>query len=714
MNPHKKHYNKILEMLKVEESRGLSEKEVRAARDYFGENKLDEKKKTPMIVKFLMQFNDFMIIILLAAAGVSFLTSYMQDEPDFIDPIIILMIVVLNAILGLVQESKAEKSMEALKKMSAPRAKVLREGEVLHIETKEIVTGDIIILETGDFVPADARLIESHNLKVEESSLTGESLSVEKDADIILSNDCPIGDRKNMVYSSSSITAGRGKAIVCYIGMDTEVGKIANMILADESPETPLQKRLEQMGKILGIGALMICGIVFAIGVARKIDAFEMFFTSVSLAVAAIPEGLPAIVTIMLAIGVQRMSKKNVIIRKLPAVETLGSATVICSDKTGTLTQNKMKVVEISNFNKKLSSADAQYKKILELGNLCNDTIVKNKNEVMGEPTEKAIIIAGLNININKNVLEEKYKRVSEIPFESSRKLMSTIHKKCESDNGYLVITKGAPDVLIEKCNYYEDETGKVVALTSEKRKALLNINFETAKKALRVLAVSYKEIKIKPSDAQSGKIENDLIFMGFIGMIDPPRKEVKEAVLMCKKAGIKPVMVTGDHVVTAIAIAQKIGIMSNEDKAMTGDEINNLSQEQLDRKIFEYSVFARLSPEHKVQIVKAYQNRGAVVAMTGDGVNDAPALKNADIGCAMGINGTEVAKSAADMVLSDDNFATIVDAVKEGRGIYANKKKRYTFYYQAISAKLFRFLCQFYWVINLRFCRFICFGSIL
>mgnify|MGYP003623477396 CR=1 FL=1 len=452
MKPYKEHYSNVLDYYKTDQEKGLNTNQVEEILKVYGENKLKEKKKTSLIVKFFMQFNDFMIIVLLLAAGVSFFISYFEGQPDFIDSIIILFIVTLNAILGLVQENKAEKSLEALKKMSAPHAKVIRNGKVIHVDTEQLVPGDILVLETGDIVLADARLIRANNLKVEEAALTGESVPVDKDSEIVLKDDLSIGDRRNMVFSSSSISSGKGLAVVCYTGMNTEVGKIADMILSDDSPDTPLQKRLNETGKLLGIGALAICGIIFVLGLFRNIELFEIFMTSVSLAVAAIPEGLPAIVTIMLAIGVQRMADKKAIIRKLPAVETLGSANIICSDKTGTLTQNKMKVVELADANGKLSSTSNINNLILKYGALCNDSIVNENNKILGEPTESSIVVAALNSGINKNDLEKELPKVSELPFDSKRKLMTTVHKK--ANGKYFVVTKGAPDILVNKCKY--------------------------------------------------------------------------------------------------------------------------------------------------------------------------------------------------------------------------------------------------------------------
>lgn len=675
MNWYKRDVEEILYKLNTNAKDGLTEAEVPERLMSSGGNKLAEKKKPGIFVKFFRQFNDFMILILLGAAFLSFWVSFLKGESDFIDPIIILMIVTLNAILGLFQESKAEKALEALKKMSAPTAKVIRDGKLKIINAEKIVCGDLIVLETGDYVPADARVIKSLNLKVEESALTGESFPVEKTSETVLKDDLELGDRKNMVFMGSSISYGRGYGIVVETGMNTEMGKIASIIMQEEKDQTPLQKKLGETGKILGIGALTICFCIFLIGIIRRLPAFEMFMTSVSLAVAAIPEGLPAIVTIMLAIGVQRMASRNAIIRRLPAVETLGSANVICSDKTGTLTQNKMKVVEVSDGFSILGRTDDTKKYMLKLAGMCNDSVQEGAGpgkKISGDPTEAALVTAAAGLGIDKNELDVKLPRISEIPFESERKLMTTIHK---AEDNYLVITKGAPEALLERCTHYYDR-GSKKELTKELKNKICAMNNNMADKALRVLGVAYKELSVKPYRVESRAIEHSLVFVGLIGMIDPPREEVKEAVRICKKAGIKPVMITGDHYHTAKAIAVKIGIMEPGGLAVTGEQLTNMTDEELRREIYKYSVFARVSPEHKVRIVKAFKSHGAVVAMTGDGVNDAPALKAADIGCAMGIGGTDVAKGAADMILTDDNFATIVEAVKEGRGIYSNIRK--------------------------------------
>ena len=629
-----------------------------------GKNKLQEKKKESIFVKFIKQFNDFMIIILIIASIISAVVSKMQGENDYVDSVIIIAIVIFNAIMGVIQEAKAEKSIEALKKMTPQIAKVIRNGKTTSINAEEIVKGDLIVLEAGNFVPADCRIIESHNLKIEESSLTGETEPSEKNSEVIRKSDIALGDIKNMAFMSTVIINGHGKAVVTDIGMSTKVGQIADMIIKDESPETPLQKKLGDVGKILGMACLVICVFIFLMGIIKHIDPIEMFMTSVGLAVAAIPEGLPAIVTIMLSIGVTKMAKKNSIIRKLPAVETLGSSSVICSDKTGTLTQNKMKVVEIKSVDKDF---------IIELATMCTDCEISvengNKN-VSGEPTEKAIVEKGLDIGIVKNNLEEMMPRVHEIPFNSDRKLMTTIHKV---GNKYRIITKGAPDVLLKRCSKEMIDRARVQALENLK---IQSENSKMAQKALRVIAVAYKELDVLPSKIDTNSIENNLIFVGLIGMIDPPREGVKEAVKTCREAGIKTVMITGDHLETAKAIARDLEILRPNDKAITGQELDKMTQNQLEKSISQYSVFARVTPEHKVRIVKAWQRNDAVVAMTGDGVNDSPALKNADIGIAMGKNGTDVAKNAADIILTDDNFVTIVEAVKQGRNIYDNIKK--------------------------------------
>ncbi|MBD8922732.1 calcium-translocating P-type ATPase, PMCA-type [bacterium] len=661
--------NDVIRRLNTKEREGLTEEEVKIRQAKYGKNKLKDKKKESIIIKFIKQFNDFMIITLIIASIISAVISKMQGENDYVDSIIIIGIVIFNALMGVIQEAKAEKSIEALKQMTPQITKVIRNGKTTEINAEDLVKGDIVILETGNFIPADCRIIESHNLKIEESSLTGEAEPSLKEANIICKKDIPLGDMKNMAFMASTVVNGTGKAIVTETGMETKVGQIANMIIEDEAPETPLQKKLGEVGKILGIACLAICIIIFIIGLIKKIEPIEMFMTAVGLAVAAIPEGLPAIVTIMLSIGVTKMAKRNSIIRKLPAVETLGSSNVICSDKTGTLTQNKMKVVEVKSKNPKF---------IITMATLCTDceiTVENNQEKVIGEPTEKAIVEEGLHIGCNKKETEKIFPRINEIPFDSNRKMMTTIHR---IGNKYRIICKGAPDVLLDKCTkevleIVDSQDIKVKTLDKLKIK---NENEQMAHKALRVIAVAFKDVTELPSKIDNSTIENNLTFVGLIGMIDPPREGVKEAVKTCKTAGIKTVMITGDHLETAKAIAKDLGILNNGEKAITGQELDKMTQEQLEKNIKEYSVFARVTPEHKVRIVKAWQRNGAVVAMTGDGVNDSPALKNANIGIAMGKNGTDVAKNAADIILTDDNFVTIVEAVKQGRNIYDNIKK--------------------------------------
>lgn len=655
---HTKNIKEIEKELRTNIKTGLGDKDVQIRQDEFGKNKIEEGKKESLLVKFLNQFKDFMIIILIIAAIISAVVSYIEGTGDYFDSIIIIAIVVFNGIMGLIQEAKAEKSIEALKKMSAPVAKVRRNGKVLTVNGEDIVPGDIVILETGCYVPADIRLISTYNLKVEESSLTGETEAVEKDENAVFNNKIiPLGDMKNMVFAGTAVVNGHAEGIVTNIGMNTEVGKIASMIITNEAPQTPIQKKLSEVGKVLGIACVVICALIFVIGVIKKISVVEMFMTSVGLAVAAIPEGLPAIVTIILSIAVTKMAKRNAIIRKLPAVETLGSSKVICSDKTGTLTENNMRVVEIiGNKNK-----------ILEYGTLCCNCEI-NEEVVEGEPTEVAIVEEAIKEKQNK-VLP----RICEIPFDSNRKLMTTVN---ELENGkYRIITKGAPEILLGICDYYE-ENNTVHDMNSTFLSKIKNKNEKMAEKALRVLGVAYLDVDIMPKEISADFLEKGLIFVGLIGMIDPPRKGVKEAVLACRRAGIKTVMITGDHITTAKAIAKDLEILRGRELAITGQELDKISDSKLEKDIMNFSVFARVTPEHKVRIVKAFQKTGAVVAMTGDGVNDAPALKKSDIGIAMGRKGTDVAKNAAEMILNDDNFVTIVDAVKQGRNIFDNIKK--------------------------------------
>ena len=683
MNLEKNWFNKeskaIEEEFKTNINEGLTSKQVEEQRQKFGYNELKAKKKKSLFVKFLEQFKDFMIIVLIIAAIVSGVVGYMEGE-GITDSLIILIVVIVNAIIGVVQENKAEKSLEALQKLSSHVAKVVRNGKVEVVASRELVPGDVVVLDTGDYVPADLRIVEGVNLKSQESSLTGESVPVDKNSEVITDEKVGIGDRTNMLFSSSLVTYGRGKGIVVETGMNTEVGKIASIINDTVGTATPLQIKLNKLGKTLGIAALAICVIIFIIGIAYGKDIIDMFMTAVSLAVAAIPEGLAAVSTIVLAIGVQRMVKKNAIIKKLPAVETLGSATVICSDKTGTLTQNKMTVQQVFADDKlvqveEITEINNDLEKLMYVSTLCNDTKIGENNNLTGDPTETALIDLGFRIKFNvEDTL--KIQRVKEFPFDSDRKLMTTVNKMGDK---YIAYTKGGIDELLAKCTRYE-VNGEVKTDLAEYRKTVDKYNEEMAKDALRVLAMAYKELDHEPSDEEMKNIENDLIFVGMVGMIDPPREEVKVAVEKCKTAGIKTVMITGDHKITAVAIAKELGILENDNEAITGSELEEMSDEDLTKNIRQYSVYARVSPEHKVRIVKAWQANGEIVAMTGDGVNDAPALKTADIGCAMGIVGTDVSKEAADVILTDDNFATIVSSVEEGRRIYDNILKAIQF----------------------------------
>ena len=657
---------------------GLTSEQARRRSAETGKNKLAEGKKTPLILRFLSQFADPMIIILIAAAVISAITSVLQKEfPS--DVIIIMFVVIVNAILGVYQESKAEKAIEALQKMAAATTKVLRDGKVCEIPSEDLTVGDVVLLEAGDAVPADGRIFESASLKIEESALTGESVPVNKFIKAIGlegQKDVPLGDRKNMMYMGSTVVYGRGKAVITSIGMDTEMGKIAGALSSAKDEQTPLQKKLGQLSKILSFIVLGICVFMFAFDIVRAlVTGTEMnldfllgsFMLAVSLAVAAIPEGLAAVVTVVLSIGVTNMSKKNAIIRKLTAVETLGCAQIICSDKTGTLTHNKMTVVEHYCDNEKM---------LAEGMALCTDVNLDDDGNLVGEPTEMALVAYSMSLGMNKNELLKSAPRVGEAPFDSNRKMMSTIHKTAD---GILQFTKGAPDEILKHCTRIF-KNGEVSPLTDADRDAVLKKNKEFADRALRVLACGYKQLSCVPEDQSPDNIENELVFCGLVGMIDPVRPEVKAAIEECRGAGIRPIMITGDHKDTAVAIALELGIIKDKSEAITGAELDDISDEDFKEKVTQYSVYARVQPEHKVRIVNAWKSRGMITAMTGDGVNDAPSIKSADIGVGMGITGTDVTKNVADMVLADDNFATIVSAVEEGRRIYDNIRKSIQF----------------------------------
>ncbi|EGT0695948.1 calcium-transporting P-type ATPase, PMR1-type [Clostridium perfringens] len=670
---YKKSKNEILQELDVDEKNGLSSTEALRRLEKYGKNKLETKKKKTLFKQFLSQLKDVMIYILIIAAIISAFLGEISDA------LIILLVIIINAVIGVIQESKAEKALDALKELSTPKALVKRDGSLKEILSEDIVPGDIVIIDAGRYIPGDLRLIDTANLKIEESAFTGESVPSEKDASFLPDKEIPIGDQNNMAFMSTLATYGRGVGVIVGTGMNTEIGKIAKMIEQEENDETPLQKKLSELGKILGFLAVGICILIFIISFFQGRDLLEMFLTSISLAVAAIPEGLPAIVAIVLALGVQRMVKKNAIIRKLPAVETLGSVSIICSDKTGTLTQNKMTVTTVYTNDSYIKESefnlnDNESKLLVDCMVLCNDATYSEKSQT-GDPTEIALLESPFKLNILKEKLEKEFKRIDEIPFDSDRKLMTTVN--LVDDKKARVFTKGALDSILSICNKISIN-GKLLDFTKEyKAKVLENSNI-MSDKALRVLAFAYKDISKENIVLDS--LEKDLVFIGMVGMIDPPRLEVKDSIKLCKSAGITPVMITGDHKNTAFAIANELGIAEDISQAITGHEIDKFKEEEFNEKIVNYRVFARVSPEHKVKIVKAFKSHGNIVSMTGDGVNDAPSLKAADIGVAMGITGTDVSKGASDMILTDDNFSTIVSAVEEGRKIYLNIKKSIVF----------------------------------
>jgi Ca2+-transporting ATPase len=686
----------LVESLKTHLEKGLSSHQAEERLKVHGYNELIGKKGLTIWEMLLEQFKDFLVLILIAASLVSMLIGEITDSA------VIILIVILNAVLGVIQESRASKALEALQKMAAPEAKVIRDGHIVEVPARELVPGDLVLLEAGNYVPADLRLVESVNLKIDEASLTGESVPVEKNADIVYQEEMPLGDRTNSAFMGTVVTYGRGKGVVVSTGMNTEIGMIAEMLESYQEEETPLQKKLAELGKILGIASLAICGVVFVLGLLRGVPVLEMFMTAVSLAVAAIPEGLPAIVTIVLALGMQRMVKRHSIIKKLHAVETLGSITVICSDKTGTLTQNEMTVTRIYTDGKMYSvsgegyrpygeftldkskidpKADPHLKLLLTIGTLCNDSKLEESgtekdNEkswrILGDPTEGALVVAAAKAGIYAEDLARTMPRLQEIPFDSDRKRMTTFHP---AEHGYVAYVKGAPDVMLSlSSTIYKG--GKVVPLTSEDKKKIMDANREMATRALRVLALAYRNFDIIPGEPSPEEIEKDMTFVGLVGMIDPARPEAKEAIKVCKQAGIRPVMITGDYKDTAVAIAKELGMIEDESRVLTGAQLDELSDEELAVAASDVSVYARVSPVHKLKIVDAIKKNKHIAAMTGDGVNDAPALKKADIGVAMGITGTDVAKETADMILTDDNFASIVAAVEEGRVIYSNIRK--------------------------------------
>ncbi|MDR3761221.1 cation-translocating P-type ATPase [Enterococcus sp.] len=681
MEEYKQTIEEVRKVTETDPDTGLSSQEVDERRKKQGLNKFDEVPKESMIKKFFRSLSDFTTIVLLIAAMISFYTAFATEHGDLFEGLLIIAIVVINSVLSIVQEGNAEKALESLQDMNKQTATVIRDGKVTTVESEQLVVGDILVLESGDAISADARLIEASQLRVEESVLTGESEAVEKDAAFVAKEDESLGDQLNMVFKGCTVVAGRGKAIVTAIGMTTEMGKIANLLNENTMQKTPLQVRLNQLGKRISMIALAAAALVFVIGELQGEPLLEMFMTSISLAVAAVPETLTVIVTLTLAYGVQKMARKHAIIRQLPAVETLGTANVICSDKTGTLTQNEMRVRrvwskddEVTNIEDSMTNSAME---ILKMAALCTDVTVEQEDDdlvIKGNPTEVAIVRAVEENYHTKAELEEKYPRVNELPFDSERKMMTTVHQMGEK---YISITKGAFDVLAPRFSSGDVEQAAIV-------------NDRFGKRALRVIAVGYATYDEEPQDISSEALEKDLRLIGLIGMIDPPRPESKGAIKRAKKAGIKTVMITGDHVVTASAIAKELGILNDPSEALSGSELHQLSDEELDARVKALSVYARVTPEDKIRIVKSWQRTGAVVAMTGDGVNDAPALKASNVGCAMGITGTDVAQSAADMILTDDNFATIVDAVSQGRSVYQNIRKAINFLLSCNISEIF------------------------
>ena len=705
-----RHYSQtieaVLQQFQTDSHSGLSIEAAAERLAEHGPNRLESRKQKSALTIFFEQFKSSMVLILLVAAIISAVIGVMEDE-GLVETFVILAILVVNAIIGTVQELKAQSSLEALNKMSAPHSKVLRGGQVEEVVSTDLVPGDIVVLDTGDIIPADLRLIETANLKIQESALTGESVPVEKNEEQLADKEIPLGDRHNMAFSTSIVTYGRGRGVVIATGMGTEVGKIAHMLQNTEATETPMGKRLEQLGRLLGYLALAICALIFLVGLLYGNEWLEMLMMAVSLAVAAIPEGLQIVSTIVLAIGVQRLVKQNAIVRTLPSVETLGSTTVICSDKTGTLTQNRMTVVEGWSGGNPIDfrnappaeELDSDENMLLQTAVLCTDAHLKMRpdghHETAGDPTETAIVDVALGLKKNKLVLDQQFPRVGEVPFDSGRKRMATINKMGEGD--FRIHVKGGLDEVLAVTSHILIH-GNIRPITDEDRETIRKENHRMAQLALRVLAVAYRNIDVIPAEVTDATIEKELVFIGLLGMIDPARPEVMEAVKKCRTAGIRPVMITGDHKVTAVAIASEIGIYREKDKAVTGTDLEAITQDNLERSVKDYSVYARVAPEHKVRIVQAWQLHGDIVAMTGDGVNDAPALKQADIGVSMGIVGTEVAKDASDVVLTDDNFATIVKAVEEGRRIYDNILKAIQFLLSSNVGEVLLIFIAFLW----------------